>query len=176
MEKPTAATIPTVAEIYESMGRHEEAQRALAELDRVQIPPAVKELIRGDHLMRHGQPTEAIAQYLAAIARPAEDVRAQAEALAQEIRGAASAVLKVEIAPSRSEVGGGSLPGQALPTWVVTLRSRRISADDLSRHFRLNAIPVFGRIESGLFMLDVRTVAPPEEPVIVECVEKLVRR
>jgi L-seryl-tRNA(Ser) seleniumtransferase len=113
---------------------------------------------------------------LIAITRSPADVKAQASRLATRIRRVVGPQVEVKVLKSLSEVGGGSLPGQTLPSWSVTLRSEGISADDISRHFRLNTTPIFGRIENDLFMLDMRTVAPVEAAVIVECVRMLLRR
>ena len=57
-----------------------------------------------------------------------------------------------------SQIGGGALPEQNLKTRMVTLKPGEGSASRLESHFRAQSIPVIGRIENELFLLDVRTM------------------
>jgi L-seryl-tRNA(Ser) seleniumtransferase len=67
-----------------------------------------------------------------------------------------------------SEIGGGSLSTEQLPTFVVVIRSKTIPIQNLARALRLYEKPVFGRVaENGLF-LDFRTVLKGEEKIILE--------
>ena len=82
------------------------------------------------------------------ISLPADVVRARAQALAGQVGGEAVAVA--------STVGGGSLPGETLPSWAVALEGR--SPDRLLARLRSGDPPVVGRIEGGRVILDLRTV------------------
>lgn len=106
------------------------------------------------------------------IRRKPEDITRQARRLARALRLAAPS-WTVEAASGFSQVGGGSLPGQDLPTTLIAIKSPGISADDLGRLFRLNDTPIFGRIERDVFLLDPRTVSEPEGRIIVECARRL---
>jgi L-seryl-tRNA(Ser) seleniumtransferase len=64
-----------------------------------------------------------------------------------------------EVRPSESTLGGGSLPGESLPTHVLSLHSGR--PDELLRRLRQQDPPIIGRAEKGAVFLDPRTV--PEE-------------
>lgn len=55
-----------------------------------------------------------------------------------------------------TEVGGGSVPGETLPTWRVGLHSK--SADELARRLRTGKPSILGRIERDLVWLDPRTM------------------
>ncbi|MBI2843065.1 MAG: L-seryl-tRNA(Sec) selenium transferase [Armatimonadetes bacterium] len=96
------------------------------------------------------------------ITRPLPEVAQQARKLASALRRALGDSYQIEVIDVESQVGGGSLPGQAIASKAVTLRSSRLSAEDLSNHFRRCETPVFGRIESDRFVLDMRTVEPAE--------------
>ena len=65
-----------------------------------------------------------------------------------------------EVLRSASYVGGGSLPGAALPTVCAALRWPN-GAEDLARRLRSGRPPIVGRIEADRVLLDPRTV--PEE-------------
>ena len=69
------------------------------------------------------------------------------------------------IAPGRSTIGGGSLPGETLPTWLVALEG---NPDATAEALRQSAPPVIGRIEDGKLVLDPRTVMADEEDAVVK--------
>jgi L-seryl-tRNA(Ser) seleniumtransferase len=64
----------------------------------------------------------------------------------------------------RSTVGGGSLPGETLPTWLVTLTVE--SPDAVAARLRAGEPPVIARIEDDRLVLDPRTVLPEQEPML----------
>lgn len=69
--------------------------------------------------------------------------------------------VQVEVVDSRSAVGGGSLPGQSLPT-----RALSISVPDpsgLAHRLRVGEVAVVARVESDRLLLDPRTVLPHQE-------------
>ena len=76
----------------------------------------------------------------------------------------------VELAAAESTVGGGSLPGERLPTTVVVITPRQGGATDLLRRLREHEPPVIGRIVEERVLLDPRTVLPDEDDVVVDAV------
>lgn len=76
----------------------------------------------------------------------------------------------IEVVPGLSTVGGGSLPGETLPTRLVALQ--HLSPDALAQQLRMGDPPVVGRIEAGQYLLDPRTVSPGEEPYLLAAVEQ----
>jgi L-seryl-tRNA(Ser) seleniumtransferase len=91
------------------------------------------------------------------IATPPEALRALAERLAAALDEAAGATA-VEL---RSTIGGGSLPGETLPSWGVALRVR--SPDRVVAALRRGTPCVIARVEAGRVILDLRTVL--EDPL-----------
>jgi L-seryl-tRNA(Ser) seleniumtransferase len=100
------------------------------------------------------------------IAAPTATLRARAERLSADLRGLAD-VAAVETAAT---VGGGSLPGETLPSWAVALPAVAGGADDLARRLRLGEPAVFGRIERDRVLLDLRTVLPDQDDCITRSV------
>jgi len=96
------------------------------------------------------------------IAATLADLRARAERMAAML-GDAAAIVSCE-----SAIGGGSLPGETLPSFAVALTSA--SPDDLARRLRLGTPPVIGRIADGRLLLDMRTVLEEQEAALVAVV------
>ncbi len=74
------------------------------------------------------------------------------------------------IMDAESTVGGGSLPGETLPTRVVALQVA--SADGFVAHLRGNQTPILARIREGQVLIDPRTVQPHDEPELMDGVER----
>jgi L-seryl-tRNA(Ser) seleniumtransferase len=97
------------------------------------------------------------------IATPVEAIEERAQDWASLL---AETGAEINVRDGRSTVGGGSLPGETLPTKLVTIRVP--SPDDLSRRLRLGRPAVVGRIEGDRFLLDPRTVMPGQEETLIE--------
>lgn len=78
------------------------------------------------------------------------------------------------VAESRSAVGGGSLPGETLPSWVLSVDCRSTGAVAVMRRLRDSNIPVIARIEEDRVLLDPRTVLPEEDGPLLEALRSAV--
>ena len=74
---------------------------------------------------------------------------------------------------SRSAIGGGSLPGETLPSWALSLRCEGIPGgpEAIMDQLRRADPPVVARIEEDLVLLDPRTVLPQEEEALLTAVK-----
>jgi L-seryl-tRNA(Ser) seleniumtransferase len=88
-------------------------------------------------------------------------LRRRAEALAAGI-GAAAAV-----AEGVSVAGGGSLPGEGLPSTLVTVDPGTQGADARMAALRAGDPPVIARVEAGRIVVDLRTVPPEQDGVVL---------
>jgi L-seryl-tRNA(Ser) seleniumtransferase len=68
-----------------------------------------------------------------------------------------------EAAPTVGMVGGGTCPDLELPSWAVRLSAPGESAAGLAQRLRGSAVPVIGRVEDELLVLDLRTVFDDED-------------
>jgi L-seryl-tRNA(Ser) seleniumtransferase len=91
----------------------------------------------------------------------------RAEALAGALRSTVGGVT-LAVEDEMSEVGGGALPLQALPTRVLALRPARGSAMDLEARLRRRRPAVLVRLKGDRVLLDLRTVAKAEETMLLE--------
>lgn len=94
----------------------------------------------------------------AALAKTPEALRGDAEGLAARL--SALPGLTVSVVAGQSTVGGGTLPGAELPTWLVAVAHAAIGADELARRLRTGEPAVVGRIGEGRLLLDPRTWLP----------------
>ena len=85
-----------------------------------------------------------------------------------------------KVEPSRSAIGGGTLPGETLPSWVLALDCQGVSGGAegvMSRMRRADqtvaARPVVARIEDDRVLLDPRTVAPDEEEDLINVLRQV---
>jgi L-seryl-tRNA(Ser) seleniumtransferase len=99
-----------------------------------------------------------------AIARPLPEIEAEARGWLAGLGALAPAGARIR--PSASAVGGGTLPGETLPTAVLSLPTP--DPDALLARLRRAATPVIGRIEEGEVALDPRTVQPGEGVLVLE--------
>ena len=72
----------------------------------------------------------------------------------------------VEVAETESSMGGGSLPGHAIPSVGIAVRSTVRSLEDLLRRLREHEPPVIARIHEDRVVLDMRTVLDGEERIV----------
>jgi len=95
------------------------------------------------------------------------DIAARAESLAASVRRQAPRIA-VEVVAVSSIVGGGSAPGATLPSFALALSCKDISADELSRNLRQAELPIVSRVEEGRVLLDLRTVFPEQDQLILQ--------
>jgi L-seryl-tRNA(Ser) seleniumtransferase len=81
---------------------------------------------------------------------------------------ASLADLPIRAAVTESTVGGGSLPGQTLPSWGLEIEAS--SPDALLRRLRTGRPAVIGRIVDDAVVLDLRTVEPEDDTMLAEAI------
>src|SRR5712671_3883817 len=78
--------------------------------------------------------------------------------------------VELEITDGSSLAGGGSTPTQVLPTKLIRIASARYSASQLEQRLRRapTGISVIARVEDDRLILDLRTVFPEQEPLLLK--------
>ncbi|HEC35401.1 MAG TPA: hypothetical protein ENI39_02580 [Anaerolineae bacterium] len=102
------------------------------------------------------------------IATPLAEIEQRVRRWRRRLRRAG---VQAEVVDGRSTVGGGSLPGETLPTKLLALPLA--DPDGLAAALRACDPPVVARIEEGRLVLDPRTVLPEEEGVLLERLQGL---
>jgi L-seryl-tRNA(Ser) seleniumtransferase len=109
------------------------------------------------------------------IATDLKTLEDRARGLVEALRANMAESIGVEIMDGYSMVGGGALPVQNLPTKLVAMSSKEMSAARLEVRFRGYMTPIIGRVEQELFLLDVRTLQPGDEEIITAAAISLSR-
>ena len=97
------------------------------------------------------------------ISTPLPTLRGRAEALRSRLGDG------VDVVDLRSTVGGGSLPGETLPSVGLAVRAR--PATRALTALRRSDPPVIGRIEDDRVVLDLRTVEPDRDEDLAAAIE-----
>jgi L-seryl-tRNA(Ser) seleniumtransferase len=100
------------------------------------------------------------------IAAPPDGLRQRAAAWQAAL---AARGIPAQLVPGHSAIGGGSLPGETMPTTLLRLETAH--PDRLAAALRSAQPPVIARIADGAVLLDPRTVLPGEDEAVVEAVE-----
>ncbi|POX88410.1 L-seryl-tRNA(Sec) selenium transferase [Mycobacterium kansasii] len=140
---PQAGLLFGDAELIERLRRHP-AARALR-VDKLTLA-ALEATVAG--------PPPPVAQALAA---DVTQLRTRAERLAEQLPGA-------EAVDCVAAVGGGGAPGVRLPSAGLSL------PESYAAKLRTGSPPIVGRVEGGRCLLDLRTVAPEEDDLLLAAV------
>ena len=74
-----------------------------------------------------------------------------------------------------SQVGGGALPLQELPTMVLAVKPLDLSVNELEENLRKGEPPIISRISKDELILDMRTVLDEEIPFLAPGLEKALK-
>ena len=99
-----------------------------------------------------------------------EALRQRATALAEALGWPAGDA----VVDSRSTIGGGSLPGDTMPSVALRVPSDRPSRD--AQRLRTGEPAVVGRIEDGALLVDLRSVDPCEDERLLAALRVLGRQ
>ena len=162
---PQAGIIAGKRELVDAVSRHPLARAMrIDKLSMAALAATLEHYIRGEALDK--------IPIWRMIAMTDDDAKARANIWAAEIGAAASLI------PSQSTIGGGSLPGETLPTSALAIDCDNIDggAETVAKRLRDADTPVMGRIEDGRVLLDARTVLPREDNALINAVKRALNR
>ncbi len=90
------------------------------------------------------------------ITRKIEDIKEEANKFCGMLKDA-KLDAEIEVIECESQIGGGSLPMERLPSMAVTIRPLKITTACLEERLRHLPIPVIGRVVNDRILLDMRT-------------------
>jgi len=99
-----------------------------------------------------------------------DEIGQRTEAVAAKTR---SSVLTVEIIDGESVIGGGAAPSAVLPTRLLAVTRKDLSADEISARLRASELRVIARVEDDRVLLDLRTVFPEQDEKVIAALQAL---
>jgi L-seryl-tRNA(Ser) seleniumtransferase len=102
--------------------------------------------------------------------RTESELDQQAEELRSKLMDVIGDRGEVDIEQGLSEVGGGSLAAESLPTRMVLFMLNECTPEGLARKLRLSDPPIIPRILNNKIALDMRTIRQDEIDFIVKAV------
>jgi len=100
---------------------------------------------------------------------PIENLRNRAERMAPQLAQAADVATAAAV-ETRSPVAAAPTPDGGLISCAVALTARTGSVNDLDNRLRSLPLPIVGRIENDRLILDLRTVIPRQDRVLIEAI------
>jgi L-seryl-tRNA(Ser) seleniumtransferase len=109
------------------------------------------------------------------LTQPLSEIGRKAELLASGLKALGEAKLTVAIQEDMSQTGGGALPTGKLPTKVVAISHKSLSANQIESKLRLGKPAVITRIKEGMVLFDPRTLNDGEIGKIVGAVNRMLQ-
>lgn len=80
------------------------------------------------------------------------------------------------ISENTSFVGGGSMPGEEITSYVIEIVSKSLDANEIEKSLREYKTPIISRINKGKVLLDVRTIKEDEYETILKALEERINK
>jgi L-seryl-tRNA(Ser) seleniumtransferase len=111
---------------------------------------------------------------LRALTEPVEMAKKRARKLINKLQKANFASLEFFLRDDFAAAGGGSLPTQKIPTVLVGIKDRKMSASRMEEKLRQLEVPIIVRVAKDEIFIDLRTVAENEFAFIIEGLHQIV--
>jgi L-seryl-tRNA(Ser) seleniumtransferase len=106
-------------------------------------------------------PTFALLQF------PKDELRARAATILTRLQGLP---LRTTVGRGAGKVGGGTLPRSLVPSIAIDILPQDCSLQDFASALRRSVPPVIGYIANGRFKLDLRTIFPHQDDLVVDAI------
>ena len=106
------------------------------------------------------------------ITKPLEEIKKDAQTLSRMLKRA-NLPAKIDIVPCESQIGGGSLPLERIPSMAVTIRPEKITVPEFEERLRHLPVPVIPRVANDTVLMDVRTLEKKTMAVLVDQLKSL---
>ena len=107
---------------------------------------------------------------LTMLSTPIENLKFRAEKIASQLRGI-SGLGSIEVRSGSSLLGGGTVPAQEVPSMQIAIEPSGQTVDQLATRLRTGEPALIGRIQENRLTLDLRTIAPKFDTLVVRAFE-----
>jgi L-seryl-tRNA(Ser) seleniumtransferase len=95
------------------------------------------------------------------------ELRARAEAIAGQLQGLPA---QIAIGRGKGKAGGGTLSKSGIPSVTIDILPGNCSVAEFAARLRVSTPPVIGYITNELFKLDLRTIFPEQDGIVVDAI------
>jgi L-seryl-tRNA(Ser) seleniumtransferase len=132
------------------------------------LEATLREYLRPDAVMQNIPIYAMLTASLAELKSKGEQIQAALAEYSEQV--------EITVQNTVAQMGGGSLPGQEIPSIGLAINFPRLSATETEEAFRTRvAVPVLGYILKDQFILDLRTLLPGDEEIIIEGIKQLIQ-
>ncbi|MCX5848067.1 MAG: L-seryl-tRNA(Sec) selenium transferase [Deltaproteobacteria bacterium] len=126
-------------------------------------------------LMHYLNPVSAVNKLrsLKALTEPVAAVKKRAEKLITKLQKENFDSLKFSLREDFAAAGGGSLPTQQIPTILVGVKNKKMTASKMEEKLRKIDVPVIVRVDKDEILFDLRTVAEDDFDFIIEGLKQI---
>ena len=110
---------------------------------------------------------------LALLQIPKDELRARAAAIVTRLQGLP---LKITIGSGTGKAGGGALPKSIVPSITIDFLPENFSLEDFASALRRSTPPIVGYIGDSRFKIDLRTVFPHQDDLVVDAIRTAATR
>ena len=107
---------------------------------------------------------------------PFDQIEANAKELGKMLENIGDTRMSITLINLSSRAGGGALPLLNLPSKGVGVEIQGISANGIEEYLRNNELPIIGRIEDDIFIMDLRTVRDDELLTIKNAFKNMLKK
>ena len=102
--------------------------------------------------------------------RPLKKLANQARTIKRHLKPGLEGKCDIEVVDGHSQMGSGSLPAQNIPTKLISLKPKTMSAEELGDRLRAYEPPIFTRIFKDELLMDIRTIGKDEIKTVEEAI------
>ena len=108
------------------------------------------------------------------LAMEMKEIERRAKAMVKAVRPVIDERAGISVIEGGSQVGSGAVPVETIPTRLIQIVPRNITAETLGQELRRNIPPIFTRVQKGAVWMDLRTVAKNEEKIIRDALLRVI--
>lgn len=108
------------------------------------------------------------------MAMSADELRKRTRRFLRKLKPRLPESVSAELAEGYSVVGGGSCPDCQLPTVLLAIEADTPSPNTIESRLRLQDQTIIVRLEENRVLVDLRTVFPEQEPILIDGIIKAV--
>ena len=101
-----------------------------------------------------------------------EEIGQRAHSIARSLE---SSNTSTEIIDGESVIGGGAAPSAVLPTRLLAVSAKGLSAEEAAVRLRASTPPIIARVEDGRVLLDLRTIFPEQDEYVAQALRNLAK-